>query len=65
MSNSESKDTKFIPKGKPKSVLIVENIRKIVFLLKSMGFINKLEEKNIVENVNRLINLEILDDMYM
>ena len=56
---------KHIPKGDPKTVLIIENMQNCFFTGGSMGFIKKMEEKRLIEYVNKLINLEMLDDVYV
>ena len=56
---------KHIPNGDPKTVLIVENMQNCFFTGGSMGFIKKMEEKRLIEYVNKLINLEMLDDVYV
>jgi nicotinamidase-related amidase len=48
-----------------KRVLIVENPQNCFFTGGSMGFIKKLEEKRLVEYINKLINLQTVDYRYI
>lgn len=56
---------KVIEQGRQKNVLIVENVQNCFFTGGSMGFIEKLEEKRLIEYINKLINLQTLEDKYI
>jgi nicotinamidase-related amidase len=47
-----------------KNALIIENVQNCFFTGGSMGFIKKVEEKTLLEKINKLINLKTADDKY-
>jgi len=59
------KTQKVIYPEERKRVLIVENPQNCFFTGGSMGFIKKLEEKRLIEYINKLINLQTLDPKYV
>jgi len=59
------KTQKVIYPEERKRVLIVENPQNCFFTGGSMGFIKKLEEKRLIEYINKLINLQTLDNKYV
>ena len=59
------KTQKVILPEERKRVLIVENPQNCFFTGGSMGFIKKLEEKRLIEYINKLINLQTMDHKYV
>ena len=47
-----------------KRALIVENMQNCFFKGGSMGFVKKIEEKRLIEYVNKLINYHTLEEKY-